>query len=98
MEKLNVAVVGVGAMGKSHARIYSGMENVNLTAVCDTNKETAKAISQMYNTNHYNDFKKMVKKEKIEAVSVCVPTIFHKKVADHIIKNKINLLVEKPIA
>ena len=51
MQKLNVAVIGTGAMGKSHARVYSSMSNVNLVAVCDANKATAKEIGTKYNAN-----------------------------------------------
>ncbi len=98
MGKLNVAVIGIGAMGKSHARVYSDIDNVELVAVCDVNKEIAKKIADKYKTNYYVNYKNMLKKEKIEALSVCVPTILHKKVAVDVIKNKINLLVEKPIA
>ena len=48
MKKLNVAVIGVGAMGKNHARVYSEMSNVNLVAVCDPNKEMAKSKAKKY--------------------------------------------------
>jgi predicted dehydrogenase len=98
MSRLNVAVIGAGAMGRNHARVYSDMESVNLVAVCDANKKTAKDVADNYNANHYDDYKEMIKKEKIDAVSVCVPTKFHKDVAVEIIRNKINVLVEKPIA
>lgn len=98
MDKINAAVIGVGAMGKNHARVYSEMGNVSLVAVCDSNKELAKGISDAYGTNYYTDYKEMLKKEKIEAASICVPTILHKQVATDFIKNNVDVLVEKPIA
>jgi predicted dehydrogenase len=98
MDKLNVAVVGTGAMGKSHARNYSAMDSVNLVAICDVDEEKAKQIAKEYNINYYNTCNEMIKKEKIDAVSICVPTKFHKEIAVEIIKNKIDVLVEKPIA
>ena len=98
MNKVNVAVIGTGSMGKNHARVYSEIGNVDLVAVCDSNEETAKEIANKYNINYYRDYKEMLKKEKIDAVSVCVPTKLHKQVAMEIMKNKINVLVEKPIA
>jgi predicted dehydrogenase len=97
MYKLKVAVVGTGAMGKSHARVYSEMESVDLVAICDVDEENKK-IAEQYNTNYYSDCSEMLKKEKIDAVSVCVPTKYHKEIAWGIIKNKISILVEKPIA
>ena len=98
MDKLNVGVIGVGAMGKSHARVYSKMKNVKLAAVCDSNKNAAKSIAEMYNTNYYLTYIDMLKKENLDAISVCVPTILHKKVAIDVIRSNINVLVEKPIA
>lgn len=98
MDKLNVAVIGVGAMGRSHARVYSDMDNIELVAVCDANKEAAKKIADKCKTNCYFDYKDMLEKEKIGAISVCVPTLLHKKVAVDVIKNNISLIVEKPIA
>ncbi|MBI2653370.1 Gfo/Idh/MocA family oxidoreductase [Candidatus Woesearchaeota archaeon] len=98
MNKLNVAVIGVGSMGKNHARVYSEMENVNLVAIADTDKAIGKNIADKYGTNHYTDYKDMLKKEEIDAVSVSVPTKLHKDVAIDAIRKKINVLVEKPIA
>ena len=98
MDKINVAVIGTGSMGKNHARVYSEMDNVNLVAICDSNEETAKEIASTYKINHYSSYKEMLEKEKIHAASVCVPTKLHKQVALDLIKQKINILVEKPIA
>ena len=98
MKKLKVAVIGTGAMGKSHARVYSGIDNAELVAVCDSDKETAKTIAIKYKTNYYTDYKEMLKKEKLNAASVCVPTKLHKQVSIDIIKNKVNVIIEKPIA
>lgn len=96
--EINVAVIGAGSMGKNHARVYSEIEDANLVAVCDSDKETAKNIADKYKANYYVDYREMLEKEKIDAISVCVPTKLHKQVALDIIKNKINVLVEKPIA
>lgn len=98
MDKLKVAVIGTGAMGKSHARVYSSMDNVDLIAVCDIDKEKAKNIAVDYKTNYYGDYKEMDSKEKIDAISICVPTKLHKEIAINVLKNKINVLIEKPIA
>ena len=98
MYKLNVAVIGVGAMGKSHARVYSNMNNAELIAVCDIDNEAAKNMASKYKANYYSNYKEMLKKERLDAVSICVPTKLHKKIAVDFIKNKINVLIEKPIA
>ncbi|MFH1978373.1 MAG: Gfo/Idh/MocA family oxidoreductase [Candidatus Aenigmatarchaeota archaeon] len=95
---INVAVVGTGSMGKNHARVYAQLENVNLVAVSDLNKETGKAVADQCGCKYYSDFKEMLETETIDAVSVVVPTKFHKDVAVECIKRGKNVLVEKPIA
>ena len=98
MDKLRVAVIGAGAMGKSHIRVYFDMNNVELVAVADSNEETLKEISKKYKVKTYRDYSEMISKEKIDAASICVPTIMHKEIGLKCIMNKINVLIEKPIA
>lgn len=96
MGKLKVGVIGAGAMGRSHARVYSDMDKVELMAVCDKDKKTANEIAKKYNANPFTDYKKIDK--SLDAVSVCVPTKLHKDVALFFINRGVNVLVEKPIA
>ncbi len=98
MKKINVAVIGAGSMGKNHARIYSELNDVRLVAVCDPNEQCGKEVAGKYGAKYYSDYKEMLKKEKIDAVSISVPTKLHKQVSLDAIKSKINVLVEKPIA
>ena len=98
MKNLNVAVIGTGSMGKNHARIYSEMKDVNLVAVCDADMDCSKGIADKSNAKPYSNYKEMLKNEKIDAISICVPTKLHKEVALEVIKNKVHILVEKPIA
>jgi predicted dehydrogenase len=95
---LNVAVIGVGAMGKNHARVYSDIDNVYLVAVADTNESNAKNIAKKYGCKSYKDYKEMLENEKLDIVSIVVPTNLHKKVALDVIEKGINVLLEKPIA
>ncbi len=98
MHKLKAAVIGTGAMGKNHARVYSEMGNVKLVAVCDPDKKICQEIAKSYKTKYYSNHKELLKKENLEAASICVPTGFHKEIACDFIKNNVNVLVEKPIA
>lgn len=95
---LNAAVIGIGSMGKNHARIYSDLDNVKLVAVADSNKDALTAISKKYNVEGYSDYKELLGKEKIDLLSIAVPTEFHKQVAIEVIDKGINVLLEKPIA
>ena len=97
MKKFNAAVIGVGSMGKNHARVYSSIKDAELVAICDVNDESKK-IADEFNTKYYKNYKEMLSEEKLDAVSICVPTKLHKDIALDVIKSRINVLVEKPIA
>lgn len=92
-----VAVVGVGAMGKNHARVYQEMSNVDLVAIVDKDRAMAEFIGRIYHVPVYTDFCEMLEKEKPEAVSVAVPTVAHYPVAKAMLEAGCHVLVEKPI-
>ncbi len=95
---IKVAVIGVGSMGQNHARIYFHNENVELAAVADPNPEFLKKVCKIYNTKGYGDYREMLEKEDIDAVSIAVPTQFHKEVAIYVLNRGKHVLLEKPIA
>ncbi|AXV37100.1 MAG: oxidoreductase [Methanobacterium sp. BRmetb2] len=98
MKEVNVGVIGVGAMGLNHARVYSRIENANLLAVSDLMKDKADEVAATYNTASYKDYKDVLEIPEIEAVSVCVPTTHHHQVVMDAIEHEKHVLVEKPIA
>ena len=95
MQKKNVAVIGAGHLGKFHAEKYSQMKNVNLIAVVDMDKKTATAIANANNTKPYTDYREII--EKVDAVSISVPTSYHYDIAKEFIRAGKDVLVEKPI-
>jgi len=97
-KKLNVAVIGVGNMGKHHARIYSSLKDANLVAISDINEKVGEEIAKKFNCKYYKNYKEMIEREELDVVSIAVPTRLHKKVALDIISKGINVLIEKPIA
>ena len=94
---MRVAVIGGGAMGQHHIRIYSEMKDVELVGICDTDRNRAFSLAKSYNTTPYYDHKELLEQE-LDAVSVVVPTTFHSNVALDVISSGTHLLVEKPIA
>lgn len=94
---IKVGVIGVGAMGKHHARVYSEIPEVGLVGVADVNESLVRKMAKEYKTHAFNDYQKLLG-ENLDAVSVCVPTSIHKKIALDVIESGTNLLVEKPIA
>jgi len=95
---LKAAVIGVGSMGKNHARIYSEQTNVELVAVSDSDKEQVEKIAKKHGCKAYTDYKELLEKEDLDIVSIVVPTEAHKEVSFDVIEKGINVLVEKPIA
>ncbi len=97
-DKINVAVIGLGNMGKHHARNYAQLETVNLVAVCDLDADLAKNTAAKFNCKYFTDYRLMLDQENIKAVSIVVPTIYHKDVALYCFEKGLDILVEKPIA
>lgn len=98
MRKVNVGVIGVGAMGYNHARVYYRLDEANLVAVSDVSERTLNKVSKKYDAKGYSDYEDLLKDPEIEAVSVCVPTTHHYSVVMEAIKHGKHVLVEKPIA
>lgn len=95
MEKIKVAVIGAGNMGKNHVRIYSEMSNVELIGVVDLNETIGMDIAGKFNTNYFSDYKEIL--NDVNAVSIVVPTKFHYSIAKEFLSNGIDVLIEKPI-
>jgi len=94
---LRAAVIGVGGMGKNHARVYSELPGVELVAVCDIEEELAQSIAQKLKVRAFSNYRELLK-ENLDAVSIAIPTSIHKKVAVDFANAGVNILVEKPIA
>jgi predicted dehydrogenase len=96
---LKTAVIGVGHLGKQHARIHSvlaGEGVADFVAVCDLNEQTARQIAAERNVEWTQDWKQLV--GRVDAVSLAVPTEVHCEVACGLLEAGIHVLVEKPIA
>lgn len=96
MTKLKVGVVGVGALGRHHARILSELPEAELVAVADTSAARGQEIAAKLNCEWVSDYRALV--GKVEAVSVVVPTVAHLDVAGFFLKQGLPVLVEKPLS
>jgi len=93
-----VAVIGVGAMGRNHARVYSEMPDVELVGVADADPGLAQSVGKRYGTESYTDYCQMLEEQRPEAITIAVPTIYHHEVALSAINHGVSVLIEKPIA
>jgi predicted dehydrogenase len=95
MEKVRVAVIGVGSLGQHHARNYSEMEGCRLVAVADVDRKAATRIAHQCRCEPLFDADSLV--GKVDAVSVVVPTSLHYDIARRFLLADVDVLVEKPI-
>lgn len=95
MDPVRVGVVGVGYLGRHHARVYSELPGVELVGVVDINQERAKEVAELYSTTAFFDYRDLF--GKVDAVSIVVPTVIHRDIAGGFIEEGINILIEKPV-
>ncbi|MGQ9582471.1 MAG: Gfo/Idh/MocA family oxidoreductase [Thermoplasmatota archaeon] len=91
---LRVGVIGCGAMGQNHARVYS--EVASLVGVCDVSREAARAVGDRLGVPHFTDHRELLRQE-LDAVSVATPTLTHHRIALDVLSSGRHILVEKPI-
>ncbi len=96
MKKTNIAIIGLGKLGSKHAETYLRIKTANIVATCDNNHESIRKLPNPLKEVFYSDYKKIPIKN-LHAVSICVPTCLHYKIAKYFLENKIHCLVEKPI-
>jgi predicted dehydrogenase len=93
---MDIGVIGVGAMGKNHVRVYSEQRHVESLFVFDLNKAEMERIATQYEANSCRSIKDLL--HAVDAVSICVPTRFHREVALSALSAGVHTLIEKPIA
>ncbi len=92
-KRIKVGVIGIGHVGKEHARILASLPQAELVGVCDTDgskKERAEALGVPFFSNHQDLL------IKVEAVTIATPTSAHAAVAKDFLNAGIHTLVEKP--
>ncbi len=94
--RFKTAVIGVGHMGRHHARVYSELPNSELVAIVDIQLDRAKEFARQYNCQACATIDEI--KTPLDAVSIAVPTVHHRAIAEPLLARRIAVLIEKPIA
>jgi predicted dehydrogenase len=94
--RLRIAVIGVGYLGKHHARILSSMAGVELVAIVDRHLGRATEVAAEYRTRPSLDVRELA--GKVDAVTIAAPTEIHRDLAVPFLLAGIPVLVEKPMA
>lgn len=95
-EPVRIAVVGVGHLGRHHARILGALEGASLVAVVDTDAGRAAEAAAATGARPLADYRDLF--GQVDAVSIAVPTELHRDVALPFLDRGIAVLVEKPMA
>jgi predicted dehydrogenase len=93
---LRTAVIGVGYLGRFHAQKYAQVAGSKLVAVVDANAEACAKVAAELGTRAVHDYRELF--GAVDAVSLAVPTPLHHRIGCDLLKNGIDLLIEKPIA
>jgi predicted dehydrogenase len=96
MSRLRVGVVGVGHLGKEHARILSGLPDVTLAGVADPDLTRCEAVALRCGTRAFADHRSLL--DEVDAAVVAAPTAYHHAVACDFLRRGLPVLVEKPLA
>jgi predicted dehydrogenase len=93
---LRVGVAGVGHLGRHHARIYSELPTCELVGVHDTDEPRRNSVAAEFGVPAFGDLASLV--ERVDAVSIAVPTTAHHATARQCLEGGVHVLIEKPIA
>jgi predicted dehydrogenase len=97
MEKLKIAIIGIGHLGSRHLKVCSELaQKVDIIGICDFKEERTRKFAEHYHVRFFKNYKDLVK--KVDAVNICVPTEAHFELAAFFLDNKIHTFIEKPIA
>ncbi|MBQ2841245.1 MAG: Gfo/Idh/MocA family oxidoreductase [Oscillospiraceae bacterium] len=92
---LKVAIAGLGVMGQTHESAWKNVSDAEVTAVFDAVPELLEKYSY---ANAYTDFDKMLEKEELDIIDICLPTTAHTDFSLRAMKKGINVICEKPIS
>lgn len=95
--KLRCGVIGVGRMGRHHARIYAQLAGAELVGVVDKNPESRKAIVEQWGGKEFESVEQLIA-AGVDAVTIATPTVHHKAAAEPLLKARVACLIEKPLA
>lgn len=93
---LRTAVIGVGYLGRFHAQKYAQIAGSTLVGVVDANADACAKVAAELGTKAVHDYRELI--GAVDAVSLAVPTPMHYAIGCELLKNGIDVLIEKPIA
>ncbi|MEZ5364457.1 MAG: Gfo/Idh/MocA family oxidoreductase [Bryobacterales bacterium] len=96
MQSVRTAVIGVGAFGAHHARIYAQLPGAELVAVAEPDAARAAQIAAQHGCEAVADFRDLI--GRVDAVSIAAPTVQHEPIGLVLLEAGVDVLIEKPLA
>ena len=94
--KLKVGVIGVGVLGRHHARLYAESPNAEMVGIFDVQKDAAEKVGAEFNLKVFEKWEELA--AQCDALSVAVPANYHAQTTIPLLEMGKHVLVEKPIA
>ena len=98
MKKFRVGIIGCGAIYHMHIGAISETENLEISAICDIDKEKCEAEAKKYDCPAFTDYKEMIDKCELDTVHVLTPHYLHAEMSIYALCHGVNVLTEKPMA
>ena len=95
---LKIGLIGCGFMGTMHANCYNILDDVQVVAVADVDREKAHALAKISGTEIYEDGFSLIEHAKVDAIDICLPTYLHAVHAEKAMRKVKNVFIEKPVA
>ena len=108
---IKVGIIGLGFMGRTHFRCWKALKDVEIAAICETNSQTVQDLKKeagniepsgdvidLRAVKIYTDIDEMLNSEKLDAVSIALPTYLHAEYSIIALSKGIHVLCEKPMA
>lgn len=96
-EKVRCGVIGVGRMGRHHARLYGQMPDTELVGVVDVNEEARREITEEWGGRPLASVAELIN-AGVDAVTIATPTVHHRAAAESLLAANVSCLIEKPLA
>lgn len=100
MKKIRIGIIGAGGVAQfGHIPSFQAIPGVDVTAICDINKEKLEFVSKHFGiTDTYTEYEQLLKREDIDGVSICTPNHLHAQVSIAALQSGKHVLCEKPFA
>ncbi|MDP7006145.1 MAG: Gfo/Idh/MocA family oxidoreductase, partial [Phycisphaerales bacterium] len=98
---IRCAVVGVGRMGRHHARVYSQMDGVDFVGVVDQDESRRNDIVEEWGGKPFATVEELIGNDElpgVDAVTIATPTVYHLEAAEPLLERGVACLIEKPLA